>query len=57
MQNEIFKGVGRKQRRMMIRLWKADMAGSKKKLSLKVWARNAPVGDVGHVWLQAKRGL
>lgn len=52
MQNETYKGIGRKQRRLMVRLWKE----SGTKLSLKAWARTTQLGEVGFVWLQTKRG-
>lgn len=51
--NEGYKGLGRKQRRIMVRLWKE----SGTTLSLKAWAKAALVGDIGHVWINAKRGL
>ncbi len=50
--NEGYKGIGRKRRRLMVRLWKES--GSP--LSLKAWAQAAYVGDLGHVWINAKRG-
>lgn len=52
MSAEGYNGVGRKNRRTMIRLWKES--GSK--LSLKAWAKTASVGDIGFVWLNTKRG-
>lgn len=51
--NETYKGVGRQRRRLMVRLWKE----SGTTLSLKEWAKAAPLGEVGHVWINAKRGL
>ncbi len=51
MNHEVFAGVGRTERRKMIRLWKESGSG----LSLKEWARlQHPVGDAGYAWLQAK---
>ena len=49
---EGFNGVGRKDRRYMIRLWKE----SGTPMSLKVWARQALIGDIAHVWFNSKKG-
>lgn len=48
-------GVGDKNRRMMIRLWKET--GKLEGLSLKQWAERCQVGEVGLVWLQKKRSM
>jgi hypothetical protein len=46
------KGIGRKERRRVVRRWKAEGSG----LSLKAWAaKQSPVGDAAYIWLQAKR--
>lgn len=48
---ETFKGLGRAERRKMIRLWKETASG----LSLKDWARaQHPVGDAAYAWIKAK---
>lgn len=49
--SEDYKGVGRKDRRSMIKRWK----DSGSKLSLKQWARKQGVGDVADVWLRSKQ--
>jgi len=49
---EGFNGVGRKDRRYMIRLWKE----SGTELGLKAWARQAQIGDIAHVWFNSKKG-
>lgn len=46
-------GVGDKNRRLMIRLWKET--GKKEGLSLKQWASLGQTGDVSFVWLEKKR--
>jgi len=51
--DETYQGIGRKRRRLMVRLWKE----SGTTLSLKAWAKMAEIGEVGHVWINAKRGL
>lgn len=51
--NETYQGLGRQRRRTMVRLWKE----SGTTLSLKAWAKAALVGEFGHVWINAKRGL
>ena len=48
---EAFHGVGKKMRRIMIKLWKES--GSEK--SLKAWAADSQVGDVATVWITSKR--
>jgi hypothetical protein len=52
MEEETYKGIGRTERRRMIRKWKEEGNG----LSLRAWAaRQHPVGDAAYVWLRAKR--
>lgn len=52
-ENEAFRGLGRTERRRMIRRWKEEGGG----LSLKAWARKQdPVGDAAYHWLKAKKG-
>ena len=47
------KGLGRRERRRLLRRWKEEGAG----LSLKQWAQqNALVGDAAQAWLEQKRG-
>lgn len=48
---EKFNGVGRKNRRIMIRLWKESGCA----LSLKEWAKQALTGDIARVWLESKK--
>lgn len=51
--DEGFNGLGKRERRRMIRRWKAEGQG----LSLKEWVRqNALVGDAALVWLESKKG-
>lgn len=50
--NEGYTGLGRQRRRVMIKLWKE----SGTTLSLRAWAKAALLGDMGHVWINAKRG-
>jgi hypothetical protein len=50
---ELFTGLGRRERRRLLRRWKEEGAG----LSLKQWAQqNDLVGDAAQAWLAAKRG-
>jgi hypothetical protein len=50
---EAYKGIGRTERRRMIRRWKAEGKG----LTLRAWARKQhPVGDSAQAWLKAKQG-
>lgn len=51
MQTEKYNGVGRKHRRLMIRLWKE----SGQSLPLKEWARKALTGDIAQAWLFSKK--
>jgi hypothetical protein len=53
MEKETYQGIGRKRRRILVKLWK--LSGTS--LSLKAWANAALIGDLGHVWINAKRGL
>lgn len=48
---EKYKGIGRRGRRLLVKLWK----GSGTSLSLRQWAAQSEVGDLAQVWLQAKR--
>lgn len=51
--NETFHGIGKTERRRMIRRWKEEGGG----LSLKAWAKlQPPVGDAAFRWFQAKKG-
>jgi hypothetical protein len=49
--NDGFAGLGRKERRRMVRRWQCEGAGQ----SLKAWARQALVGDAAAAWLASKR--
>lgn len=51
MQIEGYKGVGRKNRRLMIRLWKE----SGTHLSLQAWARTQEIGHVARAWIEHKK--
>jgi len=51
MTNESFHGVGKKMRRVMVKLWKES--GTDK--TLKAWAAESQVGDIASVWIAAKR--
>lgn len=51
MTNESFHGVGKKMRRVMVKLWKES--GTNK--TLKAWAAESQVGDIASVWIAAKR--
>jgi hypothetical protein len=48
---EGFCGIGRRERRNMIRRWKSEGHG----MSLKQWARLAKVGEAATAWLETKR--
>ncbi len=50
-QKEATNGIGRAERRKLIRRWKTEGAG----LSLKEFARRTGVGDVGYVWAEHKK--
>lgn len=50
--SEEYCGVGRKSRRLMVKLWKESGTS----LSLKKWAEQTGPGHVAHVWVNAKRG-
>lgn len=55
MQAEAFTGVGKTERRRMIKRWQQE--GKPLGLSLKQWAaQQHPVGDSAYAWLQAKKG-
>lgn len=47
----VASGVGRKNRRLMVKLWKE----SGTTLSLKEWARQAQAGDVAQAWYEGKK--
>jgi hypothetical protein len=49
--DEGYRGIGRRERRRMIRRWKAEGRG----MSLKQWAANADVGEAALVWIRHKR--
>jgi len=50
---EKYTGVGRSDRRRMIRKWKAETGG---RISLKQWARDQPpVGDIAYAWIKSKQ--
>jgi hypothetical protein len=49
---EGFHGIGRRERRSMIRRWKTEGKG----MSLKQWARQATIGDAAAAWLETKKG-
>ena len=52
MTTEKTTGLGRRERRRLVRRWKAEGEG----LSLKQWAqKNAVVGDAAEAWLEIKR--
>lgn len=49
---EGFSGIGRAERRRMVKRWRESGSG----LSLKEWAKqNAQVGDAAQAWLESKR--
>lgn len=51
-QEETFHGLGRRERRRMIRRWKVEGEGK----SLKDWARTcAQVGDAALAWIENKK--
>ena len=53
MTEEKFAGLGKRERRRLIRRWKSEGQG----LSLKQWAQqNNLVGDAAQAWLGTKRG-
>jgi hypothetical protein len=49
--DESFRGVGKKMRRVMVKLWKESGSGK----SLKAWAADSQVGDAAAVWIASKR--
>lgn len=49
---EGYRGLGRRERRRMLRRWKIEGRGQ----SLKQWARGAVVGEAALAWLASKRG-
>ena len=50
--SEGFNGIGRAERRRMVKRWKESGSG----LSLREWARqNAQVGDAAQGWLEHKK--
>jgi len=51
-ENEGYRGIGREERRRMIRRWKEEGRG----LSLKQWARMAGIGDAALSWIMSKKG-
>ena len=52
MRKEGFHGIGRRERRSMIRRWKTEGLG----MSLKQWARRqSQVGDAATAWLEKKK--
>jgi hypothetical protein len=53
MDNEGYKGIGKKAKREMVSRWRKE--GKLKGLSLKQWAAQAGVGDAADVWLRVKR--
>lgn len=53
MDNEGYKGIGKKAKREMVRRWRKD--GKPQGLSLKQWAAKAGVGDAADVWLRVKK--
>lgn len=48
---EGYQGIGRRERRRMIRRWKEEGRG----LSLKQWAVNAGIGEAALAWIRHKR--
>jgi hypothetical protein len=48
---EGYRGLGRRERRRMVRRWKTEGRGQ----SLKEWARRAAVGDAAVAWLENKK--
>jgi hypothetical protein len=53
MDNEGYKGIGKRAKRDMVRRWRKE--GKPQGLSLKQWATKAGVGDAADVWLHVKR--
>ena len=51
MRKEGFQGIGRRERRSMIRRWRSEGRG----MSLKQWARLGEVGDAATAWLEKKK--
>ena len=50
--HEGFRGIGRKERRRLVKRWRQEGAG----LSLKQWAQqNNLVGDAAQAWIESKR--
>lgn len=49
--DEGYAGLGRSKRRLMKQAWRR----SGQRMSLKEWARRAPVGDLAHVWIRSKQ--
>lgn len=47
---EKYHGVGRRNKRLMLKFWKMYGNGQ----SLKEWARKAKVGDIAKVWIESK---
>ena len=55
MEAEMFRGLGKTERRRMVKRWHEE--GRSKGLSLRQWAsQQHPVGDSAYVWFQAKKG-
>lgn len=53
MNTETYNGIGRRERRKMVRRWREATGG---KISLKQWAAEQdPVGDSAYNWLRHKR--
>ena len=48
---EGFCGIGKRERRTMIRRWKIEANG----MSLKQWARLGKVGEAATAWLETKK--
>jgi hypothetical protein len=48
---EGYAPVGKSDRRYMKRLWRESGTN----LSLKQWAKQQPVGEIAHVWINTKR--
>jgi hypothetical protein len=49
---EGFNGVGKRVRRLVVKLWRESGTGK----SLKQWADEALVGDAAAAWIASKRG-
>ena len=55
MQTEAFRGLGKAERRRMIKRWHEE--GRPQGLSLRKWAsQQHPVGDSAYTWLRVKKG-